>query len=95
MVQQIILNGITIEDFETRLIAKLKTELSTNAPVPVKEQTEDFLTVKQTANLLGVSATTLHAWKKAKKIKFHRFGTRIRFKKSEILNAEKFSTGLK
>lgn len=90
MQQNIYLNGISIEDFQNQLIGKLKTELLSTAPTPPNETTEDFLTVKQVARLLGVSLVTVHKWKKDGKLKFHRFGTRIRFRKSEILNAEKY-----
>lgn len=87
MNHQILLNGISVEE----LIARLKTEL-TPAPVKApKETTEDFITVKEVARLLGISLVTVHAWKKAGKLKFYRFGSRIRFKKSEILSNEKFS----
>jgi len=90
MNQNIFLNGISIEDFQTQLIGKLKTELLSTAPTPPKESQEDFLTVKQVSKLLGVSLVSIHKWKKDGKIKFYRFGTRIRFKRSEILNVEKF-----
>ena len=90
MTQQIILNGISKEDFLNELIGKLKTEILSSTPAPPVNETENFLTAKETAKLLGVSLVTIHAWKKEGKLKFHRFGTRIRFQKSEILNNEKF-----
>lgn len=90
MHQNIYLNGISIEDFQNQLIGKLKTEFLSTAPKPPKETAEEFLTVKQVSKLLGVSLVTIHKWKKDGKLKFHRFGTRIRFNRSEILNVEKF-----
>jgi excisionase family DNA binding protein len=87
MNHQILLNGISVDE----LIARLKSELTPVAPATPKETTEDFLTAKQVSKLLGISLVTLHKWKKDGKLKFHRFGTRIRFQKSEILNNEKFS----
>ena len=91
MSQQIYLNGISIEDFQNQLIGKLKTEILSTSPQLKKDTEDEFLTAKQVSKLLSVSLVTLHQWKKVGKIKFHRFGTRIRFKKSEILNNEKFS----
>ena len=91
MNHQILLNGITVDE----LIARLKTELTPAAPAVVNETTADFLTAKQVSKMLGVSLVTVHTWKKAGKLKFHRFGTRIRFQKSEILNSEKFSKAKK
>lgn len=93
MSQQIILNGISIDDFQNQLIGKLKTEFLSATIPPPKEIDEDFLNAKQVSKLLGISLVTLHKWKKDGKLKFHRFGTRIRFRKSEILNNEKFSKG--
>jgi excisionase family DNA binding protein len=90
MNHQILLNGISVDE----LIARLKSELIP-APAIAIETTEDFITVKEVARLLGISLVTVHAWKKAGKLKYYRFGTRIRFKKSEILNSEKFSKGKK
>ncbi len=90
MQTNIYLNGISIEDFQTQLIGKLKTELLFTAPQPTKGKEDEFLTAKQVSKLLGVSLVSLHKWKKDGKIKFHRFGTRIRFKRSEILNVSKF-----
>ena len=93
MQSNIYLNGISIEDFQNQLIGKLKTEFLSTAPTPPKETQEDFLTVKQVSKLLGVSLVTIHKWKKDGKLKFHRFGTRIRFNRSEILNVEKYGGG--
>jgi len=91
MSQQIYLNGISIEDFQNQLIGKLKTEILSTSPQLKKDTEDEFLTAKQVSKLLSVSLVTLHQWKKDGKLKFHRFGTRIRFKKSEILNNEKFT----
>ena len=94
--QQIILDGISVEDFQNQLIGKIKSEFFSTTPVHAKETGEDeFLTVSQVAKLLSISKVTVHHWKKVGKLPFHRFGTRIRFKKSEILNNEKFSKGKK
>jgi len=90
MNQNIYLNGISIEDFQNQLIGKLKTELLSTAPQTAKQTEDEFLTAKQVSKLLGVSLVSLHKWKKDGKLKFHRFGTRIRFKRSEILNVSKF-----
>ena len=88
---QILLNGISVDE----LVARLKLELIPVPAIATKETTEDFITVKEVARLLGISLVTVHKWKKDGKLKFHRFGSRIRFKKSEILNNEKFSKGKK
>lgn len=90
MHQNILLCPISLDELEQRIVARFKTEFLSTAPTPLKESQEDFLTVKQVSKLLGVSLVTIHKWKKDGKIKFHRFGTRIRFNRNEILNVEKF-----
>lgn len=93
MQTNIYLNGISIEDFQNQLIGKLKTELLSTVSTAPKETPEDFLTVKQVSKLLGVSLVTIHKWKKDGKINFYRFGSRIRFKRSEIENVVKYGGG--
>lgn len=90
MTNNFLLSPITLDELETRLVTRFKSEFLSTAPTPAKETPEDFLTVKQLSKLLGVSLVTIHKWKKDGKLKFHRFGTRIRFKRNEILNVEKF-----
>lgn len=86
----VVLFPISLDELETRLVARFKAELITSAPTPPKGESEDFLTSKQVSKFLVVSLVTLAKWRKAGKIKYHRFGSRIRFRKSEILNVEKF-----
>lgn len=94
MQQNILFSPISLDELETRLVARFKTEIL-SAPTPQPETPEDFLTAKQVSKLLGVSLVTLHKWKREGKLKFHRFGSRIRFRKSEIISAEKFKGGVK
>jgi len=87
MNSQIILSPIPLEE----LISRLKKELNLPQPTqPQETNEEEFLTAKQVSKLLGVSLVSLHKWKKDGKIKFHRYGSRIRFRKSEIIDNEKY-----
>ncbi|MEM7104871.1 MAG: helix-turn-helix domain-containing protein [Bacteroidota bacterium] len=56
----------------------------------IPKEEEELLTVNEVADLFGVTAVTIHSWKKKKILAFHRIGGRVRFKKSEIM--EKLST---
>lgn len=94
MQNNIILSPINIDELETRLISRLKTELNLATPAPAN-QPDELLTVKEVARLLSVSLVTIHQWKKDGKLKFQRFGTRIRFRKSDILNVEKYGRSAK
>lgn len=66
---------------ERALFENNKKQTTTQSP-------EEFLTIQQVSKLLGISLVTIHKWKKQGKIKFHRFGSRIRFRKSEVLNCK-------
>ena len=90
MKEQIFLSGMTVEEFEASLFEKLKAIIQPALLNLQKQDEEDFLTRKEVAKLLSVSNVTLSKWQKNGTLKFHRFGTRIRFKKSEILHVEKY-----
>lgn len=50
------------------------------------KQRRDFLNVKQTAELLNVSHSTIYKFVRERKIKFVRVGCQIRFERSDIEN---------
>jgi excisionase family DNA binding protein len=49
---------------------------------PAKEN--EYLTSRQTANLLGIALSTLHEYKLAGKIVAYRIGSRVRYKRNDI-----------
>lgn len=95
MTNSILLSPISLDELEQRLVNRFKTELANTANKPPHDTEEDFLTAKEVTKLLGVSLVTLHNWKRDGKIKFHRYGSRIRFLKSEIVNTQKFGGTVK
>lgn len=92
MLQNYFLSPISLDELETRLVSRFKTEFLTTAPTSPNEDNGNFLTAKEVSKLLSVSLVTLCKWRKDGKIKFHRFGSRIRFKRNEILNVQKFGS---
>jgi len=52
-----------------------------------KEKDEELLTREETANILGISLPTLNEYSKKGIIPAYRIGSRVRYKKSEILNS--------
>ena len=85
-----ILSPINIDELATAVAEKLKGHAPAEAPATATD--DEMLTVKEVAKLLGVSLVSIHAWKKDGKIKFYRYGSRIRFKKSEVLQVEKYQS---
>ena len=43
--------------------------------------------IDEIAELLSVSKVTIHDWKRKGKVPFHRIGSRVYFKKSEVLES--------
>lgn len=60
---------------------------SLNQPSQPALLQEDYLTRKETADLLNVSLPTLTQYTKFGRIIGYRFGTRVLYKQSEIANA--------
>lgn len=88
--QQLILNGFSRQEFEESLISKMLDRfLTVIQPKPQEDFTEEFLTRKQVAKLLSISLVTVSKYQKNGTFKVYYFGTRPRFKKSEILNFSK------
>lgn len=89
---QLILSQIPISELENRLVTRIKDEILSSLNVNQEPQPDELLTVRETAKLLGVSKTSIHNWMSAGLIKYYRYGSRIRFKKAEILQVEKYQT---
>lgn len=92
MSNQIIMTSISIEDLSNIInvaVEKAILKLKEPADQPTEESTNDFISLEAVAKLLRVSKVTLHAYKKAGLIPFHRLGRRVLFRKSEVLNCLK------
>ena len=82
------------EDFKTVLRDCIKSELSKSAPPQTNpEIEEDLITENEARDCLQVSKVTLKVWRDKGLIPFYRFGTRIRYKRSELLNKKNGRTG--
>ena len=63
----------------------IKAELKSH--VPAESFTEEFIDEKTAAKFLMVSKATMVNWRRDQVIPFHRLGSRIRYKKSELIKA--------
>ena len=59
---------------------KIMLELSTKEDPP-----DEFLTSKQVCKLLKISLSTINNWRSSGKLKAHKLGNRILFRREEIL----------
>ncbi|MCD8433358.1 helix-turn-helix domain-containing protein [Tenacibaculum finnmarkense] len=88
--KKIILEGITSADLVSQLAKSVK-ELLTNEETTPTEQTPEFWTRQQTADFLSVSLVTLFNWNKKGILKTYRVGTKVFYRKSDVLECLKKS----
>lgn len=92
MQTEILLNGISFEQLEST-IKTIVSETIENAVAGITStasaKPNELITRKETADLLGVSLPTLHAWTKNGVIPAKRIGSRVRYEKSAVLEALK------
>jgi excisionase family DNA binding protein len=84
--EQLILSPIPLTELEgifQRIVQNALAEFKTNTN-PI--DSEDLLTRKETSILLGVSLPTLHDYTTRSIIPAYRVGSRVRYKKREVLD---------
>ena len=88
--EQIIMTSLSIDQLRAELIEKKEKEI-----ISLKEDKatpETLLTRKQAAEFLNVTFATLNDWTKRGLIEGGRIGTRVYYKRSNLINAiNKFS----
>ncbi len=77
---------ISETDLKAFLSETIKTELANLKPVE-QSKNDLLITRQEAANLLGLSLPTLGTYTNEGKIQSYRIGTRIRYKKDELLNS--------
>ena len=84
--EKFILSSVPLEQLQIAISEAVKNEflkLGTNTPPEVVE----YITRKETALILGVSLVTLNEWTKTGIIQGYRIGSRVRYKKTEVLSS--------
>lgn len=84
--EQIILNGITVNELLRRLSELLLIKNDKEELQPIADQPE-YLTRKEVARFLKISLPTLHEWSKQGLLQSYRIGNRILYKSVEIQNS--------
>lgn len=75
--QKIILQGITIEDFFSRLEKQFSVKVAPS-------ESDEVLTVHEASHFLKLSIPTLHRLKAKGKVPFKKIGARVVYQKSEL-----------
>jgi excisionase family DNA binding protein len=84
--EQMILTPIPLIELEGIFQRIVQNALAESKKDSTQFESEDLLTRKEAANLLGVSLPTLHDYTIRSIIPAYRLGTRVRYKKGEILD---------
>jgi len=86
--ENIIFSQIPITEFKNIISETVREEMQKIATQTPPPETE-LITRQETRQILGVSLPTLNDWTKRGLIIGYRIGTRVRYKKAEILEAVK------
>lgn len=85
MVDPIVLSPIPLNEFVGEVVKGVRDEFAAqstaNPPAP-----EELITRKDAAHLLSITLPTLRAYTRSGLLKGYRIGSRVRYKRSEVLN---------
>lgn len=86
MQAQILINGISFDDFQNTIqtIVSNEVQKAVDLLTPPKNDSPQLLTRKQTAEILGVSLPTLHEWTKSGVLPAKRIGGSVRYEKHVV-----------
>ena len=91
--QDIILSPISFEQLKTAISEAVRNELNQFKDFEPAKHPE-FITRKETAQILGISQVTLHEWTKSGKVKGYRIGSRVRYNREEVFQSfNRINTG--
>jgi len=83
--------GIDYPQFFDDLRAVIRHELqahTTAVPtIPPTSPADELLSIREAAELLGVTVQTVHEWKRRGLLKYHKLGSRSYLKRAEVLAA--------
>jgi excisionase family DNA binding protein len=83
--------GIDYPQFFDDLRAVIRHELQNHTPAapagPPTAPADELLSIREAAELLGVTVQTVHEWKRRGLLKYHKLGNRSYLKRAEVLAA--------
>lgn len=88
--QAVIPVGIDYAQWLEDLRAVVRHEIQHGRAVPAVAHpalTDELLSIREAATLLGVTVQTVHEWKRRGLLKYHKLGSRSYLKKADVLEA--------
>ena len=91
MSQEILFSGVSFDDFQNAIKVIVSNEMKSvvNGLTPPANDTPEFLTRKQTAEILGISLPTLHSYTLNGVIPAKRIGGSVRYEKHAVADSLK------
>ena len=78
----------TVPELQGIIESSVRKVLLENNTMPEKPKSElEYITRKETAQILGISLPTLNEWSKKGILPSYRIASRVRYKKDEILGS--------
>ncbi len=87
MVNVLQLENTNAQDFKNEIISEIKNIFNGFANTLQTNDNDILLTREETSKLLSVSLVTLWDWTRKDIIPAYRIGNKVRYKKSEVINA--------
>lgn len=86
MNEQIVLSPIPLPDLLGEITKAVRSELDARTQ-PVQPPAEELLTRVEAAQLLGITLPTLRDYTRRGYVTGYRIGTRVRYKRNEVLDS--------
>jgi excisionase family DNA binding protein len=83
--EQIILSGISLNDFLEKIDKLIETKLHLTKPAGNKQS--NYLGRKEVCKLLQITLPTLNDWSKLGRLQSYKIGNRVLYKKQEVENS--------
>lgn len=78
------LHNVTPDEFEARILSGVKKQLEKFSEKFTLKEPTDWITRKETSEILGVSLPTIHDWCKKNILTPYKIGNRVRFRRKDI-----------
>lgn len=86
MNEPIVLSPIPLHDLLGEITKAMRSEMETRTPATAPPP-EELLTRAEAAQLLGITLPTLRQYTRRGLVEGYRIGTRVRYKRSEVLGS--------
>jgi len=86
---QYFLSPVPIEDIKEMIEGAVQRTMNQMLNKETQTQSEDLVTRQQAAKLLGISLPTLHHYSKHGIIPAYRIGSRVRYRRGELMDCLK------